>query len=132
MRARRFHAANKVYELPGGNEDNALWVQLLLVQDSTLGVRVTTRSVWQFTDEERERIAAGENVSLYVINNGEQPPVLLEVTPARLGKGPYKRWRKDGWPHCPDCGADELYSLTDPAEVETIVGCYACHWKPPE
>lgn len=35
-------------------------------------------------------------------------------------------WRKDGWPLCPLCGDDELYSLEIPATAETIRACYRC------
>lgn len=38
----------------------------------------------------------------------------------------YRRWRPDGWPYCPRCDEDELYSLATPATVETICGCYRC------
>lgn len=34
--------------------------------------------------------------------------------------------RADGWPLCPCCGDDELYSLAVPATVETISACYRC------
>lgn len=40
--------------------------------------------------------------------------------------------REDGWPMCPKCGDDELYSLDVPATVDSIVGCYACAWTPAE
>jgi len=43
-----------------------------------------------------------------------------------------KEFRKDGWPFCPVCGEDELYSLSNPGSIETIVGCYKCNWKPVE
>lgn len=43
---------------------------------------------------------------------------------------PYRRFRADGWPYCPCCDEDELYSLADPASIETIVGCYRCGWRP--
>lgn len=36
-------------------------------------------SVWEFTPEERRRIAAGENLTLSCV--GGQPPVLLTVAP---------------------------------------------------
>lgn len=36
------------------------------------------------------------------------------------------KFRPDGWPLCPDCGDDELYSLAIPATAETICGCYRC------
>jgi hypothetical protein len=35
-------------------------------------------------------------------------------------------FRPDGWPLCPICKCDELYSLDLPATIETIVGCYRC------
>lgn len=34
--------------------------------------------------------------------------------------------REDGWPRCPLCGDDELYSLDLPASIGTIAGCYRC------
>jgi hypothetical protein len=34
--------------------------------------------------------------------------------------------RPDGWPLCPTCGEDELYSLAIQPTPETIVGCYRC------
>ena len=38
----------------------------------------------------------------------------------------FRRWRADGWPYCPRCDEDELYSVAVPATVETICGCYRC------
>jgi len=35
-------------------------------------------------------------------------------------------WRRDGWPFCPICGDDELYSQEIPATAATICGCYRC------
>jgi hypothetical protein len=35
-------------------------------------------------------------------------------------------FRADGWPLCPICGEDELYSLSIPANREEIHGCYRC------
>ncbi len=40
--------------------------------------------------------------------------------------------RKDGWPFCPQCEKDELYSLDEHPAIATIVGCYRCSWKPKE
>lgn len=57
--------------------------------------------------------------------HGPQPlptPVDSPIFPA----GEYKRFRPDGWPFCPQCDEDELYSLAIPASVETICGCYRC------
>jgi hypothetical protein len=34
--------------------------------------------------------------------------------------------RPDGWPLCPSCGDDELYSLALPPTPETIRACYRC------
>lgn len=43
----------------------------------------------------------------------------------------YKLTRADGWPLCPRCGKDELYSLENPATLENIFGCYACDFRMP-
>lgn len=45
--------------------------------------------------------------------------------------GIYREFREDGWPLCPICGEDELYSLAMPATIETISGCYSCRWEGP-
>lgn len=58
--------------------------------------------------------------------------------PEPLMESPYKAFRADGWPLCPECGEDELYSLIwfegpRPALAEfiaSIEGCYACRWRP--
>jgi hypothetical protein len=42
----------------------------------------------------------------------------------------YPELREDGWPLCPRCGADELYSLDIAPTVETIRGCYNCEFAP--
>lgn len=42
----------------------------------------------------------------------------------------YPHRRADGWPLCPQCGDDELFSSAIPATEATIAGCYACNWKP--
>lgn len=42
----------------------------------------------------------------------------------------YSEFREDGWPLCPVCGQDELYSLDIPATPQTIKGCYNCHFAP--
>lgn len=43
----------------------------------------------------------------------------------------YFEFRQDGWPLCPQCGEDELYSLDVPATKENIDGCYRCRWSAP-
>lgn len=40
-----------------------------------------------------------------------------------------KRHRADGWPICPQCDEDELYSLAIPADPAKIDGCYRCGWR---
>lgn len=57
-----------------------------------------------------------------------------------MAESPYKEFRKDGWPLCPQCGEDELYShlmlgWTDPDSkptvqecIDTGMKCYRCSW----
>lgn len=59
------------------------------------------------------------------------------------GKEQYKEFRKDGWPLCPNCGEDELWSrLTnwlnghqiapEPTMDDYIndgLQCYRCQWQ---
>lgn len=40
----------------------------------------------------------------------------------------YKERRSDGWPLCPFCGQDELWSF-DQTEIH-IIGCLLCSWFP--
>lgn len=40
--------------------------------------------------------------------------------------------REDGWPLCPRCGEDELWSAEVPADPRRIVSCLRCGWKPPD
>ena len=149
MKPRRFHGANKVFSLPGGNEDNDLWVRQMTVLDETIGEQPCIVSVYVPTDAERQRIADGANVEVTIVGI-EQPPIIVATTFLPLGKGSTYFWayRDDGWPLCPHCGEDELWSnwpcspaevaesgeLDEPARkakmVATIVGCYACDWKP--
>lgn len=56
-----------------------------------------------------------------------------------MDKTQYKEFRKDGWPLCPKCGEDELYSQmpwTDESNKPTIgefieggLQCYRCQWQ---
>lgn len=52
----------------------------------------------------------------------------------------YTQFRDDGWPFCPDCGYDELYSLAflqyDAKETPTLeqyleagMRCYNCNFE---
>jgi hypothetical protein len=54
-------------------------------------------------------------------------------------RSPYTGYRRDGWPLCPSCGEDELYSLAWDSDgpkpslkefIDTIRGCYRCAWYP--
>lgn len=82
MKPRRFPAANKVFRLLGGNEDNDLWVEQATFTDGTPYIR----SVWELTDEERRQVAEGHNICLVVVGMGT-PPVQMQVTPEQPGRG---------------------------------------------
>lgn len=84
MRGRRFPAANQVYALAGGNEDNDLWVEIEKVNDRVMGEQMAVRSVWVPTDDERAALAAGSNISIRII--GGQPPMSVFVTDEQPGK----------------------------------------------
>lgn len=82
MKPRRTHESNRVYRLPGGTEDNDLWVtETFCSEEPDVPVILST---WEPTDEERAAIAAGANVELAVW--GGQPPVALQTTDVPLGK----------------------------------------------
>jgi hypothetical protein len=56
---------------------------------------------------------------------------------AAAGGAPvYTESRADGWPLCPRCGEDELWSAGDETDqsfkptIESIAGCYMCGWEP--
>lgn len=63
-----------------------------------------------------------------------------------IGKAQYKEFRKDGWPFCPNCKEDELYSQfsswRNGVEVSPIptmddlinhgLRCYRCWWQSSE
>ncbi len=63
----------------------------------------------------------------------------MDANPSAL-HARFSSFRSDGWPHCPSCGADELYSLANwPSAderpslewfLERLDGCYGCNWKP--
>jgi hypothetical protein len=81
MKPRRTPESNTVLGLLEGNEDNDLWVTRTVdhVDDPVI------RSVWEPTDDERRRIADGENVYL-VVWGRLHPPVALGVTDEPLGR----------------------------------------------
>jgi hypothetical protein len=71
MKPRRTPTSNHVFSLPGGNEDNDLWVQRDVDPAFSL-------SVWELDDEERAAIAEGGTVELVIFGAGH-PPVSLAV-----------------------------------------------------
>jgi hypothetical protein len=83
MKPRRTHDSTNCLSLPGGNEDNDLWIER--ANDGDGGVILC--SVWEPTPDERERIAAGENVEL-LLWSPVHPPVSLRTTGVALGKPP--------------------------------------------
>lgn len=83
MKPRRTHDSNTVFHLAGGTEDNDLWLR----RDVTTDQEAVLVSVWEPSDVERKRIAAGENIELTVWGHGT-PPVKLGVTDVPLGKPP--------------------------------------------
>lgn len=70
MRPRRFPEANAVYSLPGGNEDNDLWIERISRGD--------VLSEWELTDVERQAVARGARIYLRIYNE-PIPPVALGV-----------------------------------------------------
>lgn len=69
MRAVRTPLSTNIYALPGGNEDNYLYVQ------ETGG---EIRSDWELNDAERALLAGGGRVALTIIG-ALVPPVILSV-----------------------------------------------------
>lgn len=78
MKARRTHLSNQVFSLPGGTEDNDLW----LWNDGE-----KLRSCWVPTEEERKAIANGANIELMVWGQGT-PPVAIGTCTYPLGAPP--------------------------------------------
>lgn len=88
MKPRRTHNSNKVFKLPGGTEDNDLWIEVKEDEEHY----IVLASTWVPTDEERERIANGENIELMVWGQGH-PPVAMRLTDVPLGKKPGSQTR---------------------------------------
>lgn len=84
MKPRRTHYSNQVWRLDGGTEDNDLWVHN---DEHAIDGSPLMRSTWEPTDEERARIAAGENVEL-IIWGSTHPPVSMDVVDYPLGAPP--------------------------------------------
>lgn len=84
MRPRRTVTSDQVYRLPGGTEDNDLWVTNYPA-DEVSGPAIG--STWELTPEERAAIAAGANIELVVWGTGH-PPVVLRLSEYQLGRAP--------------------------------------------
>lgn len=82
MRPRRTPFTDCVFRLPGGTEDNDLWV----ARDTSEEGAPILRSTWQPSKKEREAIAAGENIEL-IIWDSSHPPVAVATTAVPLGAG---------------------------------------------
>jgi hypothetical protein len=81
MRARRTVFSNKVFRMPGGNEDQDLWAMTDTDSDDDPVIRTT----WVPDDEERAEIAGGSNVEV-VIWGVEHPAMAVTTDDAQLGR----------------------------------------------
>lgn len=85
MKPRRTVNTNRLATLPGGNEDNFL---PFYVARDTMDNRIVC-TVWEPSDQERQRIANGENIRLDMwVSPKSIPPLAMEVTDEPLGKKP--------------------------------------------
>lgn len=84
MKPRRTVTSNHVLSLPGGNEDNDLWVTVGPASPEDQSPVIC--STWELSAEERERVAAGENVELIVFGTAH-PPVQMRLTNVPIGGG---------------------------------------------
>jgi hypothetical protein len=85
VKPRRTPTSNLVFRLDGGNEDNDLWVERAVTDEDPPSPCLI--SVWEPSDDERQRIADGDNVALVVWGTGH-PPVMVTATNSPLGKAP--------------------------------------------
>lgn len=81
MRPRRTPTTRLVFTLPGGTEDNDLWVRVGESDGAP-----TLESVWELTPVERRAVADGANIVLTVFGAG-MPPVDMRITDEQLGRG---------------------------------------------
>ena len=86
IKPRRTHLSNYVFKLPGGTEDNDLWVWVDTRTEG--GVQSTVlRSCWVPSVAQREAIAEGCNIELCIWGEAH-PPVSVNVCSYPLGKAP--------------------------------------------
>jgi hypothetical protein len=71
--------SNRVFELPGGTDENDLWVFETVTEEENAPVICST---WVPSDEERAAIARGDNVELIVWGTSH-PPVAVRTTEAQ-------------------------------------------------
>lgn len=81
MRPRRTPDSNVVFSLPGGTEDNDLWLCRTTTEDDD----PVLMSIWELDDDERQIIARGGCVRLIVWGAGT-PPVAIGVYDGPLGR----------------------------------------------
>lgn len=66
--------------------------------------------------------------------------IVVDVNRGTLGLAQPYEFRRDGWPFCPQCGEDEVYSVKSLSWIEPrrptleeLAGggfrCYACDWS---
>jgi hypothetical protein len=79
LRPRRTHHSNQVFRLPGGNEDNDLWVE-------NNGEQLI--SVYVPTEEQRQAIADGGNILVCLWGQAHPPIALLVDDERQIGKPP--------------------------------------------
>lgn len=84
LRPRRTHDSNFTFRLPGGTEDNDLWVK---IEDRGVPGYQRFVSTWELTDEQRQAIADGANIDLIVWGQGH-PAVAVAVSHVPLGRKP--------------------------------------------
>lgn len=86
MKPRRTILSNGVFKLVGGNEDNDLWVQKVLLQDEDSEAQTAAiRTTWDLTPEERRAIGDGANIELQTVGAGT-PPLSMRVIDTPLGR----------------------------------------------
>ena len=81
MRPRRTPSMRTVFTLPGGTEDNDLWVR----QCVTEAGEACIESVWSLEPSERRAIADGANIVLRVYGHGT-PATAMYVTDEQPGR----------------------------------------------
>jgi hypothetical protein len=80
---RRTHFSNKVFQLPGGNEDNDLWIEIKEYEGGQIGLI----STWVPSERQRKEIAKGANIDLIVFGT-QHPPVAVALSYTPIGKRP--------------------------------------------